>query len=157
MCSPLKELIFCMHNEGGCLTVVHTEFHAIRTKTKEYFVLQELCDKHFWDKKFYCGLNYFFSEKMLASTQPKTHNVLWEINLEVFIHLPYNLDIALGTLIPFELLKESVGCQKSGQEPTPHLLLWACRQQALNEFKKVQVEFKSSCTERERDKVYRVF
>jgi hypothetical protein len=69
---------------------------------------------------------------MLAYTQPNTQiNVLWEMKEEVFIHLPYNLNIALGTLIPFELLKESVGCQKAGQEPTPQLLLWTCSQQAL--------------------------
>jgi hypothetical protein len=46
---------------------------------------------------------------MLAYTQPNTQIMSWEINSEVFIYLPYNLDIALGTLIPFELLKESVG------------------------------------------------
>jgi hypothetical protein len=112
--------------------VVHADSHALRKKTNEYFLLQELSEKQFWDKKFYCRLNKFFNDKMLAYTQPNTQiNVLWEINEEVFVHLPYNLNIALGTLIPFELLKESVGCQKAGQEPTTQLLLWTCRQQAL--------------------------
>ena len=58
----------------------------------------------------------------------KTENVLWDINSKEFKHLPYNLDVALGVLIPFELLKESVGCQKAKQEPTLQLLLWTCSQ-----------------------------
>jgi len=37
--------------------VVHADSHAIRKKANEYFVLQELSDKQFWDKKFYCGIN----------------------------------------------------------------------------------------------------
>jgi hypothetical protein len=45
------------------------------------------------------------------------------MNWEGFIHLFYNLEMAVRVLIPFELLKECGGYQKVWQEPAQQRLV----------------------------------